>query len=198
MKRLLTNAMLAVGFVGAMMTGTGCMNLEPRPDPTVFYALSGPDPTASAGGGTLRMGIRRIEIPTYLDRKEIVTRRGQSEIVRSQFHRWADGFESSLKRAVGEHLAAQDGIQSALVYPWIGALTFDITVKIWILRFEGTEDGAVRLDANWMLDDPADETVYKLESTHLEGAWTPGDYGSLVVEMDRLLGLWAAEIGAGI
>jgi uncharacterized lipoprotein YmbA len=176
-----------------MTVVAGCVDLKARPDPTRFYTLSAPEALPDSGSGSLAVGIQRIDLPEYLHSKQITTRRGSAEMVRADFHRWADGFEASLKQAIGEQVARQSSVGSVKVYPWAGSPSFDATVTIQLHRFEGADDGNVRLAASWRVN--RGSATGPIHETRLTGAWTPGDYQSLVTRMRDLVAQWATEIG---
>ncbi len=71
----------------------GC-NIIPPPqaDATRYFTLASPaldDPAAPPSHGTLRLGLKAVDVAPYLKKGVIVVRRGENELVYNEYVRWA-------------------------------------------------------------------------------------------------------------
>lgn len=195
----------------------GCFKLS-RDTPRVqFFVLSGAAPTGVAAdtvagtriaspstpnGAGLALGLRRIDLASYLAVPSIVMRRGANEIVISQFHRWGEDLGQGINRVVATHLASAPPIRSVDVAPWAARTRHDFVVQLHVSRFEGVADSAAtagrgHLVAGWDIIRPLDGRVLVRGSTEaLEGPWRVGDYGALVTALDAALAGVARDISS--
>jgi len=93
------------------------------------------------------IGIDVVSIPGYLDRPELVTiKDNDTELIISEYNRWAEPLSSSIQRAIANNLSMY--MQNVTVRPMnIYRKTFDYTVAIYIIKFEGKFDDRVYLDS---------------------------------------------------
>ena len=106
------------GLVALLLLGAaGCTGSV---DPTRFYVLAPTDSAADAAARSaserdLRIGIRSVELPRYLERPQIVTRASATRLEVADFHQWG----APLRQAVPMILVAdRDGVvQASFVGP---------------------------------------------------------------------------------
>ncbi|MBM4152004.1 MAG: hypothetical protein FJ220_00580, partial [Kiritimatiellaceae bacterium] len=82
---------------------TGCATTqEPK-----LYILNSPSVSAETGTASdpLSLFIAPIQLPGYLDRLSIVTQSGDNEIVYSEFPRWAEPLDTSLRQKLADNLS---------------------------------------------------------------------------------------------
>ncbi len=93
------------------------------------------------------IGIELVSVPGYLDRPEIVTIRGNNtELDISDFNRWAEPLSSSIQRTIANNLSMY--LKNSTIRPMnLYRKTFDYTVAIYIIRFEGKFNDKVYLDS---------------------------------------------------
>jgi uncharacterized lipoprotein YmbA len=129
----------------------GCLGRSPQ---TTFYMLTPLPPDASvasaAPGGGRALGVGPARLPRYLDRPQIVTRRG-SQLSYDELHRWAGSLESELLRVLGANLALLLGTERVAVYPAEPRFPDAIHVVLEVDRFDGERGEAVTLQARWIL-----------------------------------------------
>lgn len=206
-----------VAATAVLLVLSGCFKLS-RDTPRVqHFVLSGavpsgvaadtvtgarPAPSTSPNGAGLALGLRRIDLASYLAVPSIVTRRGANEIVVSQFHRWGEDLGAGINRVVAAQLATSPPVRSVDVAPWATRARHDFYVQLHVLRFEGVADSAAttgrsHLVAGWDIIRPLDGRVLVRGSTEsLEGPWRVGDYGALVTALDAALGRVARDISS--
>ena len=84
-------ALVVIGF--AMLAG--CASSQP----THFYTLFGlADSQEQIDGKPLSLGVASVNFPAYLDRPQIVTRRGANRITVAEFDHWAEPLETTVVR----------------------------------------------------------------------------------------------------
>lgn len=156
-------------------------------------------PTAPDGAG-LALGLRRIDLASYLAVPAILVRRGANEVVVSEFHRWGEDLGEGINRAVAAHLASAQPVRSVDVAPWAARARHDYLVQLHVSRFEGVADSAAtegrsHLLAGWDIIRPLDGRVLVRGSTEaLEGPWRVSDYRGLVTSLDAALAGLARDI----
>jgi len=92
-----------------------------RSAPTRFYVLAGvPRSTAAARsaepGRGPTLGVGPVTLPGYLERANIVTRRGE-ELDVADFDRWGEPLSDSVPRAIAASLAMLLGTERIVIFP---------------------------------------------------------------------------------
>ena len=100
----------------------GC-NVIPPPqaDSTRYYTLASPaldTPVARPTSGTLRLGLKAVDVAPYLKKGDLVVRRGENELVYDDYARWAEPLETSIARAVRACLLADAKTGRVFAYPF--------------------------------------------------------------------------------
>ena len=86
----------------AVMHG-GCTTVQPP----VYYLL---EPAAQTGDrdGTgqacMIVGMRQVEVPSYLDRRQIMISTGRNELAVSEFNQWAEPLKENITRVIAQNL----------------------------------------------------------------------------------------------
>ncbi|HYW30292.1 MAG TPA: PqiC family protein [Gemmatimonas sp.] len=189
----------------------GCFKLSRESPPLRLYVLSGTAagaaPTSSAmatapGAGGLTVGLRRMELASYLSEPAIVVRRGTNELITTEFHRWGEDLDAGINRVVGAYLASSSPVRAVEVAPWQTRAKHDFIVQLHVTRFEGTADSAatqgnVHVQAGWDIVRPFDGRVLiRGSSDDRSGSFRVGDYGALVTGLDAALQRVARDISA--
>ncbi len=119
----------------------GCRLLPaPQADPAHFYALGEKTPAAAQTvTGTLRIGLRPVELPSYLQTRAMVVRVG-SEIRYEQNRRWAEPLDEAVARIVRTHLLATPTVATVYPTPFPIGEPRDYDVTLRVQRCEGARD----------------------------------------------------------
>jgi uncharacterized lipoprotein YmbA len=187
-----------------LLAATGCVSLGRDAPPLEQYVLgSGPAPAAAAASGDdagLTIGVRRIDLASYLATPSIVVRRGANQIIVSDFHRWAEDVGEGINRVVAQHLAAAPAVRAVAIAPWPVRAQHDYLVQLHVTRFEGMADslateGSARVTASWDIIRPVDGGVAARGVTdHQRSGWRVNDYAALVVMLEAGLAEMAADV----
>ena len=155
--------------------------------------------SSGAGTGAVGIGVGPVIMPSYLDRRQIVTRTGAGQVEISIFHRWAEPLEDGIARVLAEEVGIRVPTERIVMFPWRGvagrAIQYQVSVEV--LRLDGRPGRDVTLDTRWqILGRHGDELVFR-RSTVTEAATGPG-YESMVAAMARALATLGQEIAVEI
>ena len=92
-----------------------------------------------------------VEIADYLDRPQIVRREGATSVTLLEGDRWAGSLQSDLARVLIDNLGVLLGPKGYVVLPWEVTARAGGRAQISVMRFEGTGQNTVVLDAFWTL-----------------------------------------------
>ena len=184
---------------------SACFKLARETPRLQQFVLSGaaPKPAADARAGRT-VGLRRLDLASYLAVPAIVVRRGANELVVSEFHRWGEDLDESINRVVAANLAGATMVRAVDVAPWPIGARHDFIVQLHVTRFEGIADsaatqGRIHVLANWDIVSPRTGAVLVRGTTdERDGAWRVGDYAGLVTQLDSALVRLARDIGTCI
>ena len=181
-------AFVVVGF--AMLVGCAASQ------PTNFYTLFDlADSREQADGKPLRLGVASVNFPAYLDRPQIVTRRGANRIAVAEFDHWAEPLEATVVRVLRENLASQLGSDLVVALPLRRNLPLDRQVEIEVARFDSDERGEVVLEASWRIfDGGGGRMLGGARSVIREQAIASDDYERIAEAMSLCLALMSKEI----
>jgi len=200
----------AVGLLGVLLVG--CVRLlEPRSSDITHYMLDGNSTVDTTRVDTtgLTIGLRRVELASYLDDTRIVTRHEPNTVHFSDLHRWAEDLNRGLNRVIALNLESRDNIQSVDAVPWPQNTAFDYVVQLRVLRFEGVgprppgpdddapiPEGHSQMVVRWTIVDPDGETTRAQGLTrHREDNWLVSDYADLAAKLDTSLVVLSNDLG---
>ena len=103
----------------------------------------------------LGIGVGPIHLPRYLQRPQIVTRRGDHRLDYHELHRWGGSLASETLRAVGANLSVLLATDRVAVYPLQGGFPLKYRVRMDVEQFDGELGGEMRLRVRWLIA-PAD------------------------------------------
>ncbi len=168
-------------------------------DPTRYFVLADAGVSASHSEGTLRVGLKSVQLEGYLKRKDIVIRTGANEVEFRDFRLWAEPLDSGVSRVLRQALRASPPVGQVYAepFPVDGARDYDVSVEI--LHCEGAASGSgqvARLSAVYEISTvgPQAHVVARRRFDAPDQAWDGRDYGSLA----GLLSADIASLGADI
>lgn len=165
-----------------------------------FYVLgiSSTEPQKQLGSRCLILGIGPVEIPSYLDRPEVVVRVGPNEVQPSEFHRWAEPLQQGIARMVADSISRAICVSRVENYPWRTYLNVDFQVSVRIRRFEGYPGREVELVLDWSLFGPDPKKALRQGSMELREPWPSGNLEEMVFAQSKLLDLAARKLAEEI
>jgi uncharacterized lipoprotein YmbA len=189
--------LLSAVLIGLTLA-SGCVHS----DPARFYVLTeaprstGAAPAAAEPGTGAAVGIGPVSLPGYLDRVQIVTRRG-AQLEVADLDRWGEPLSEGVPRALAANLAALLQSERIVVYPWPASRTVELQVVVDVNRFDGVVGGDVLLEARWRVLARDRKELVLRSSTVREATGEPG-YLALVSAMNRSLAALSREIADSI
>jgi uncharacterized lipoprotein YmbA len=173
----------------------GCSLLKAQPDRSRFYTLSRVGARAPAPAGPqLVVGVRRVAVPDYLDRPELVTRVGPNEVRLSENDRWAEPLSDGVGRALHLDLSARLGAAAVYRDPWPQNAPIDTVVSVELIRFERLARGPAQLEARFAVRDPKSTAPSVWHTLRLEEPVAGGDSAQTVAALSRALGRLSGQI----
>lgn len=139
-----------LGALFLLLLAPGCLSLPPaQPDPTRFYLLSvlSASETAAAiapEAAPLRVGLRPVVLPAFLDSRAMVVRTGANEVRYEDYARWAEPLDQGVARVVRAALADSPRVGAVLAYPFSFEADRDYDVTIRLLNCEGVREASGR------------------------------------------------------
>jgi uncharacterized lipoprotein YmbA len=183
---------------GWVMAIAGCAG-SPH---TRFYVLAPvagaeqPNSAVSAEAG-LAVGIRRVALPDYLDRPQIVTRAGPNTLDLAEFDRWAAPLGDAFSRILAENLAGMIPTDRVAVFPWPRGVQPDYEVTVEVTQFEGRLGGECALVARWSVFGRESKALLTTGKSSLREP-AGGDYETLVSAESRLIGALSRDIATAV
>ena len=168
---------LCAGLLTLTAAGGGCASREPLAS---YYVLT-PTTAAASGPNTarprgVRIFIRQVTIPGYLQPTKLASRRGDGQIEYSSTAFWAEGHREGFGRALADALSRQPGIAAASAPPQGIAPLRDYDLVVEVERFEGDDHGEVVLAVRWQLYRPGSGALIRSrQSRFRQSGWTYGD-----------------------
>lgn len=199
----------ALGLLSAVVLGSaGCSLLPPpKADPTRYYVLTGQpvaEELAPKAEGALVLGVKRIEIASYLNGKDMVVREAGNEIVYNSFSRWAEPLTASIGRAVSGRLASSPKVTRVYAQPFPFEVERDYDVSIRVVRCEGERTAGGQLVASFSALVEVTEAktggtvVLRKLFTAPEAKWDGKDFGALAAALSDAVAALGAEVVAAL
>lgn len=195
------------GLAAAALFVAGCNLIPPpTPDPTRYYVLTGP--TLRAAGtqpvaGTLRLGLRNVELAPYLKKGSLVVRTGENEVRFPAEARWGDPLEMEILSLLRGQLLGAPTVGRVFVQPFPFDEPRDYDVSVRVIRCEGVESAGggkatVRFAATVEITTSgvAGEIVARRPFVAPEVAWDGKDYGRLAAELSNAVAALSREVVA--
>jgi uncharacterized protein len=164
----------------ALLLG-GCSGLIPSPqtDPTRYFVLTGPPPAPAAASGSLRLGLRKVELSAYLKSPDMIVRQGTNELVLQDYARWGEPLDAGIARLLQERLQAAGGVGRVYLQPFPLDTDRDYDVAVTVLSCEGTGRGA-RFAATFEITRSGDaHLVARRTFVAPDAAWNGKDFAEL-------------------
>lgn len=191
-------------LLAGLLALAGCSVVpEPQADLTRYYVLAGSPVSATPTENGLKLGLKKIILPPYLEKGSIVIRRGENELTYNDYARWAEPLEDGVARLVRNHLLANPRVGRVFTEGFPFDQDRDFDVAITINRCEGVSQGGLtvaRFAAVVEITAPSAEgkLVSRRTVGPLEVAWDGRDYGALVQALSKAVGSLGDEILAAL
>lgn len=184
---------------------SGCSILPAaKPDLTKFYVLDQPEPaTESAAVGSLKLGLRALDLAPYLKGRLMVVRSHGNELAFQDASRWAEPLDTGIARVIRARLLAAPAVARVQAYP--NALdadrVCDVTVSITHCEGVRTAGGAVaRFAAVFEIVSAGDTPTLLKRQAYVapDAAWDGKDFGALAASLSVQIAGLADTIAAAL
>ena len=157
-------------------------------DPTRYYLIEALTRSTESMGQHPAIELLDVEIPQYLERYQIASRRGDNRVVFAANNQWGENLRKNLTRVIARNLTNELGT-TAVGSPHLRLTgSVDVFIKVFIEQFERGPDGFVYLSARWQLLDSNRQTLENA-STRLSSSKPVDamDYIATVRELSKLV-----------
>lgn len=173
---------------------TGCVNLEPKLDPTRFYVLNVPlaeaDSKSDTGQEYAAVKVRSLQIADYLDRPEIMVRYGDSRVERQSTQRWAGDLKMNVQNELARWWSTRQSQRGLYFPPWEQTVSEARELRWKISKLEGYVDAEGQASAvvamEWSWKTEPDMPLHYIRG-EWSAPWDGVDYTSLVSTLGNLL-----------
>jgi uncharacterized protein len=183
----------------AVLVQIGCA----RTQPARFYALTTiPEVKAitptNLSLNAKRIGVGPVEIPSYLDRPQIVTHQGHHQIHLAELDRWAGTLRENIKSVIAENLSILLYNDHVYSFPWRSVKPIQYQIMVQILRFDAVPGEMVILDARWVLMEEDPRRMLVEQRSQIQIPLSSKEYNEIVAAQSQAVGKLSREIAAAI
>lgn len=180
----------------------GCINLDPKADPTRYYDLTAQrNIPLSEMTSNLSIGIARVQFPQYLHRTQMVLFCGTNKTVVEEFNRWNEPLESSVPRILAEDLSMNLKTGNVNTIPFERSNMRDFDIHLNIFEFKPSLDTyKVLLYAQWHVVKTSTKSRLTTENARICVPFSIDecDYSGLAYAMSEALALLSDKIATSI
>lgn len=112
------------------------------------------------------IGIGPVQVAQFLQRPQIVTHNGGTQLQLSESQRWGEPLEQGIQRVLLQNLAALTGAETRN-FPWRLSTTPDYALRIDVTDLDKLSNGETILDVSWVLEDLKNSRVIKTQQEHI-------------------------------
>lgn len=186
-----------------LLSGCPLANLpQAQSDPTRYYLLnatgSGSPSETGAAGHRWVVGVRAVNVPSYLQSKSFAVRSAANEIKYLDFTCWGEPLDQGIARVLAENLQSLKNVARVSLAPFRPDDPRDFEVRVRVTACEGTTEGGVRFAANWQVTPPGGAPVAEGSYTASGLRWDGHDYGQLAARLSEAVAGLGGEIGAAL
>ena len=127
------------------------------------------------------IGIGPVQVAQFLQRPQIVTHGGGTQLDVEENSRWGEPLEQGIQRVLLQNIAALTGAETRN-FPWRQNATPDYALRIDIIDLDKLSNGESTLEANWILEDLKNARVIKTQQERINSR---SDYDDLFAQLAR-------------
>ncbi len=145
------------------------------------------------------LGVGPLRLPEYLNRSQIVTRGGGSELEVDEFSRWAEPLTQALHRVVSTDVDNMMNGVMVIAFPWEAVVHNEVDYRLLgeVTRFDADRSGRVVLDIQWAISDITGQPAVVIRRTKYETrAARPDDPAIVVSAMNDALAMFSRDVAS--
>jgi uncharacterized lipoprotein YmbA len=138
-------------------------------------------------------------LPEYLNRSQIVTRGGGSELEVDEFSRWAEPLTQALHRVVSTDVDNMMNGVIVIAFPWEAVVHNEVDYRLLgeVTRFDADRSGRVVLDIQWGITATTGLADVVIRRTQYETrAARPDDPAIVVSAMNDALAMFSRDVAS--
>jgi uncharacterized protein len=185
--------MMYLLWVAAAALLAGC---AASPSPRLFLLAAAPSRAPATADFAGTVALKKVEIPAYLDRPQLVRLSDPYELQLSELDRWGEGTHEMVTRVLASNLGQR--LPASQVFADSGTLSVpaQIVLEVDINRFDAEPSGAVVLAGQWVVRHG--EALRGIDAATVRVEGTSAAPSALVAAMSEALGGFADHIAASI
>ena len=155
---------------------------------TEFYALGRLDAQAAVtnSNSSSVIGLRRIDLPEYLERANVVSIDDQNRLNVASYHQWAGDLHQQVSRATEMYLQQLTSFDIWQA-PWNNNVRPQYQLAIQIHRMDGELGSDLVLQAEWRLYDVRKESVLLSDRVELGVSSQSSRHADYVASIDQAI-----------
>jgi len=166
---------------------------------TKFYKLNSlpsgqQENPAALLGMDIAIGVGPVELPEFLDRPQIVTRKSQNQLEISEFNRWAASLPRDFARVLAKNISTLLPTDRVSLYPWEDTFSPTYQIKLDVEQFDGQLGERVFLRVIWSVVGQEEANELLVRKTLIEEPVLTNDYEGLVAAQSSALATLSREI----
>lgn len=146
-----------------------------------------PDNFQAVSGDVLSIGVGPVELPKFLDRPQIVTRKSQYRVAVSEFHRWAGSFSEDFLRVLAKNISVLLPTDRVSAYPWTDHVSPTYRIPVTVDQFDGQLGGDVVLNVTWSVWSQKGANEPVIRHTRIKEPVSAENYDALVEAQSRAI-----------
>ena len=184
---------LVFGLAAVTLLASACATTSP---PMRFYLLSPIEdaaPTAPPPGEALVV-VGPLQLPGYLDRREVVVRQPDGRFSLRELDRWGEPLDELLTNTLTANLVRLTGSPRVAAFPLPGRASADLRIVGRVLRFDADASGLAMLEVQWSILDESGEPRVPVRIDAYR-AQAPGTgTAALVAALSDVLGQFSRQL----
>ena len=192
-----------------ILLAAGCMG---RSEPARFYILqpvqdqadTPRDDCASLGAMGVRgdvrgdvLGVGPVVLPGYVDRDQMVTRRGDNTVTVAEFDRWAEPLDKAFSRTLAANLEPLVCARPVVSSPFPQGVQPDWQVTLQLFRHDCAPGRDCSLEASWAVLDARGDAV-TTGAARLRQPLAGQSFEAMAATLSQLNAALAEEVAASL
>lgn len=151
-----------------------------RSAPEQYHLLTArAEHNANASANAKTVGVGPVRIAQFLQRPQIVTHSGTSQLRFDANTRWGEPLDQGIQRVLLQNIAALTGSETRN-FPWRQNATPDYALRIDVIDLDKLDNGESILEVSWILEDLTNSRVLKTQQERIRSS---KDYDDLLVQL---------------
>jgi uncharacterized lipoprotein YmbA len=139
------------------------------PKTSYYKMIANPIAATTAANRGTRIMVGPINIPDSLNRPQLVTLSGATEVQVHEYHRWAGSLKGDIGQVVASKLAQDLRVSDVWSFSQSTQAQFDYQILLDVQRLDSAENGNVVLDVLWTIKPSAQDATGRCKGRALTG-----------------------------